>query len=133
MSLSRRAARLFQAAALGAGATVAALCLALAALGFLVTGGFLWLARHMDVAAAAAITGAVLLALALIAGFCARAALKRLRGPPPSLLAELGATLDLATSLIGPRVRRDPKKALITALLAGALTEYFLRDKKPGA
>jgi len=130
MNLSRRAGALLKNAALWIGVAIAALCIALAGLGFLVTGFFIWVARHTDAASAAAITGGVLLALALATGLLGGVLLARMRRRQPSLLSEFGGSVGLATRLIGLVVRKDPKKAMIISLAAGALAEYILSEKK---
>jgi hypothetical protein len=128
MNLGRRVRILLKTAALWAGMATAVLCMALAGLGFLSSAMFIWLSRHTGPAAAAAITGAVLLALALFTGLVAGTALKRVRRRQRSLASELAGTFGIAR-LVGLLVRRDPKKALIFALVAGAMAEYVLGEK----
>ncbi|HUW80936.1 MAG TPA: hypothetical protein VMV54_08620 [Acidocella sp.] len=130
MSLSRRARILVKSAALWTGVAVAVLCIALAGLGFLVTGLFILVARHTDYASASAITGSVLLLLAVAIGLIGGAVLKRIRTKQPSMLSEFGGTIGLAGRLIGILVRRDPKKAIIISIIAGALAEYIASDGK---
>ena len=130
MNLSRHARLLIKGAALWTGVAVAALCIALAGLGFLITGFFIWLARHTDYASASAITGGVLLVLALATGSAGGLVLKRMRKKRPSLLAEFGGTAGIALRLAGILVRRDPRKAMIIAVVAGALAEYITSEKK---
>lgn len=130
MSLSR----LTKHAALWVSLVTACLCLALAGLGFLVAGFYIWLAQHLNTAAAAAITGGALLALALVKFVAGGAMLKRYRQKKPSPFIELANSLNLVARLAAPLVRRDPKKAIIAALLAGALAEWLLgrTEKKEG-
>jgi uncharacterized protein YneF (UPF0154 family) len=130
MNLSRRAGALLKSAALWIGVAIAVLCIALAGLGFMVTGFFIFVARHTDAASAAAITGGVLLVLALATGLLGGLFLSRMRRRQPSLLSEFGGTMGLATRIITALVSRDPKKAMIISLAAGALAEYIFSDKK---
>ncbi len=117
-------------AALSASMAVAVLCIALAGLGFLVTGLFIWVARHTDYASASAITGGVLLLLAVAIGLIGGVVLRRIRAKQPSMLSEFGGTIGLAGRLMGILVRRDPKKAIIISIIAGALAEYIASDGK---
>jgi hypothetical protein len=130
MNLSRRAGALLKSAALWIGVATAVLCIALAGLGFMVTGFFIWVARHTDAASAAAITGGTLLVLAVAVGLLGGLFLSRMRRRQPSLLSEFGGTMGLATRLITVLVSRDPKKAMIISLAAGALAEYIFSEKK---
>ena len=88
------------------------------------------MARHTDAATAAAITGGVMLVLAIGTGVIGGAYLKRQRDKQPSLLSEFGGLAGLAGQLIGSLVRRDPKKAVIISMILGALAEYVTSDRK---
>jgi hypothetical protein len=83
-------------------------------------------------AAAVAIAGAVLFVMAFIVMGVARLALVRMQDNQPSLAAEalgmFGFGLRMATLII----RRDPSKALLTAMIAGALAEYLSGKRPPG-
>lgn len=125
MSLTRRAGTLARTAALWAGFTTVALCLVLAALGFLAAALFIWVAAHLGAAAAAALTGGALLLLALAVTLSGRMVLNKLRRSAPGLFDDAIGTFGMVTSLIGLAVRQDPKRAILLSLLAGALTEYF--------
>lgn len=112
---------------------VIGICLALGVLGMalaaslcFVAAFYLWVAPHLGAAAAAAATGAALLVLA---GFLALAgrAVTRLTKRRPPLLSELQNAIVLATKLL---LLRDPKKALLLSLLAGALTEFILTPSR---
>lgn len=130
MSLPRRAGYLVKSAALWVGVAVAALCIALAGLGFLIAGFFIFIARHTDAASAAAITGGVMLVLAIGTGVIGGAYLKHQREKQPSLLAEFGGLAGLVGQLVGSLVRRDPKKAVIISMILGALAEYVTSERK---
>jgi hypothetical protein len=109
---------------------VAVLAVALAGLGFLVAAFYLYAAQHMDAERAAALTGGVLLALAVLIGAGGAAVLRKIKKPQPGLLSDLGGTLGLGIRLAGLLVRRDPRKAIIIAAVSGALAEYILSDRK---
>ena len=79
---------------------------------------------------AAAITGGALLVLALIIGLAGALMVRRNRRRLPSLLSEFGGTLALTSRLAMFMVRRDPKKAMIISLVAGALAEYIMSERK---
>jgi hypothetical protein len=130
MNLSRRFGLMLKSAALWAGMAIAVLGVLLAALGFFVAGFFLWVSHHMGNDLAAVITGGVLIAVAIIIALSGFAILKGMRRKQPSLLAEFGGTIGLALRLAGLVVRRDPKKAIIISIIAGALAEYITSERK---
>lgn len=129
MSLSRRTGLVLKGAALWAGMAVAVLCIVLAAIGFLAAAFVIWLAQHMNHALAAALTAGALLLLALIIGLGGALILRSNRLKLLSLRAEFGGTLAIAR-LAALWVRGDPKKAMILSLIAGALAEYVLGERK---
>jgi hypothetical protein len=128
MSFTRHAGVLARGAALWAGFAIVTLCLVLGALGFFAAALFVWVAAHLGTAAAAALTALGLLLLALGSALTGRRVLRRLRASAPSLFGGALGTLSMATSLVGLLVRQDPKRAILLALLAGALTEYFTAE-----
>jgi hypothetical protein len=130
MNLTRRASVLIKSAALWAAVAVAVLCIALAGVGFLISGFFLWLAHRTGYAPASAITGGVLLLLAIATGLVGGMVLERIRRRQPSLLSDFGGVIGLAGRLVGMLVRKDPKKAIILSIIAGALAEYITSDRK---
>jgi hypothetical protein len=101
---------------------LAVLCITLAASGCFVAAFYLWVVPHLGAAAAAAVTGAVLLVLALFLAFVGSTLLRLMKRRPRSLLRELQNTIGLAVRLI---VSRDPKKAVLVSLIVGALAEYI--------
>jgi hypothetical protein len=130
MNLTREASLLIKGAALWTGVALAALCIALAGLGFLSAGFFVWMAQHTGYASASAITGGVLLVLALATGLAGSLMLKRMRERRPGLLATFGGTAGVAGRLAGMLVRRDPRKAIVLSVIAGALAEYITSERK---
>lgn len=130
MNLSRRFGLMLKSAALWAGMAIAVLGVLLAALGFLVAGFFLWVSHHMGNDLAAVITGGVLIAVAIIIALSGFAILKGMRRKQPSLLAEFGGIAGTAGRIVGLLIRRDPRKSLILAVIAGALAEYVTSDSK---
>jgi hypothetical protein len=131
MSIQGRVSAAMRELVLGAGLGVSVLATALAGLGFLITGFFLWIEQYKSRPAAAAITGGVLLALAILIGVIGSLILKKLKKPQPSLLAEFGGIAGTAGRLAGFVIRRDPRKAMFLAVIAGAVAEYITSgDKK---
>jgi hypothetical protein len=130
MNLSRRVNSLTKNAALWAGVAMAVLCTALAGLGFLIAGFYIFLTQYINNAAAAAATGGVMLAIAILIGTIGGGLLRRMRRKQPSLVSEFGGTIGMAGRLVGLLVRKDPKKAMIISLVTGALAEYILADKR---
>jgi hypothetical protein len=115
-------------AAVWAGFAAVALCLVLAALGFLAAALFIFVAAHLGAATAAALTGIGLLLLALLIMLTGRLCLRNLRNKAPGLFEDAAGTIAMFTSLAGMLVRQDPKRAMLLAVLAGALTEYFTAE-----
>lgn len=100
----------------------AVLVLIVAALGFFAAGAYIWLARHF---------GAALAALAIVTVFIGLAVQSHKRKKQRLVCeVELLGTLGLARRLTSSLVRRDPKKAILIALIAGAVGEYFTCGEK---
>ena len=95
---------------------VAGICLALGVLGMalaaslFVVAFYLWLAPHLGAAAAAAITGLALLAVAACLSLAGGVIMRRMKRRP-GLLSELRTMSGLATQLL---LLRGPKKALLS-------------------
>jgi hypothetical protein len=133
MGLVRLAGFVMKSAALWAALATVVLCLVLAALGFLTAAVFIWIASHLGAAAAAALTALALLVLALQIMFMGGIVLSRLRANAPGLFDDTAGTIAMVTTLVSLLVRRDPRRSILLALLAGALTEYFaVRDTPRG-
>jgi hypothetical protein len=130
MSIHGRATSAAKELALWAGLGVVVLSVVLAALGFLIASLFIWIAHYKSDTVAAAITGGTLLLLAIVIGILGRAILKKIRKPQPSLIAEFGGIAGTAGRIAGLLIRRDPRKSLILAVIAGALAEYVTSDNK---
>jgi hypothetical protein len=130
MDLAGRATSLVLrlAAAVGLGAGV--LCVILGGIGFLAAGVFIHLDHRLGPAQAAIAIGAGLLVLALLIAVIGGYSLKKFRKRRPSLLAEFGATFGLGARLAALLVRRDPRKAVVLAALAGAVAEYLFADSR---
>ena len=112
---------------------VAGICLALGVLGMalaaslcFVVAFYLWLAPHLGAAAAAAITGLALLAVAACLSLAGGVVMRRMKRRP-GLLSELRTMSGLATQLL---LLRGPKKALLLSLIAGALAEFMLSPNR---
>lgn len=134
MSIPGRVEAAVKGLVLWAGLGMAALAVALAGLGFLIAGFFIWVGRYEPWDAAAAITGGVLLLLTIAIALAGKTLLDRIKRRQPTLMQELGGAAGIAGSvgrLAGLIVRRDPRKAVILAMIAGAVVEYVTGgDKK---
>jgi apolipoprotein N-acyltransferase len=100
-----------------------ALAVGLIGAAFLVAGAYLWLASILSSDAAAAIVGAALVVIALlllVLGFA-----RRRRAPlaPEQLVFA-------ALRLVARSVQSAPEKALIAALIAGVVSEWFGERKE---
>ncbi|HQT62927.1 MAG: hypothetical protein B7Z75_07585 [Acidocella sp. 20-57-95] len=129
MNFSRRFSALLQHYGLGLGLGVAVLIIGLSGLGFLIAAYFIWLTTHFAPAPAAAITGATLFILAALAAIIGARVIKAVKKPHASLFGDL-SMLSMGIKLASLLVRRDPKKAVILAAIAGAVAEYVLSEDK---
>lgn len=114
-------------AVIGACLALGVLGILLAASGCFVVAFYFWVAPHLGRPAAAAVTGAVLVVLALVLALAGGASLRRMKRRPRRLLGEIQNTIGLVARLM---LARDPKKALLVSLLAGALAEYILSPSR---
>ena len=131
MSIPGRVSAAVRELVLGAGLGITVLVTLFAGIGFLVAGFFLWIEQYKSIPVAAAITGGALLALAILIAAIGRAILKKMKKPQPSLLAEFGGIAGTVGRLAGFLIRRDPRKAMILAVIAGAVADYITSgDKK---
>lgn len=130
MNLSARAGAVLRHLALSASVGIAVLFIALAGLGFLIFAYYNWLLSHFPTEQAGAITGATLILIAAATGIFGLAIVKKLKKPQPSMLADFGGTLGIGLRLASLLVRKDPKKAIILATIAGAIAEYLLNDTR---
>jgi hypothetical protein len=130
MSIPARAEAVVKGLTLWAGLGVAVLGIVFIALGFLIAGFFLWVARHAPHDAAAAITGGVLLLIAIIVLLIGRTALKRMKRRQPPLMSEFTGILISAGRIAGLLIRKDPRKSLVLAVIAGAVAEYITSGDK---
>jgi uncharacterized membrane protein (UPF0136 family) len=130
MNLSARAGAVLRHLALSAGVGIAVLFIALAGLGFVIFAYFTWLLTHFPSEEAGAITGATLILIAAATGMIGFRIVKKLKKPQPSVLADFGGTLGVGLRLASLLVRKDPKKAIILATVAGAVAEYLLNDTR---
>lgn len=110
---------------------VAILCMSLGALILFNVALLIWLDQHVGLAPSVALVGLVLLleAGAVLIGF--QLVLKRMKARQPngigSLLGIAGMGLRLATLAF----QRSPRKALLAAVIFGALADYFTSSRAP--
>ncbi len=130
MSIPGRVNAAVKGLALWAGLGLVVSAIALTALGFLIAGFFIWVEQYKSHAVAAAITGGALLGAAVIIGVIGSLILKKIKKPQPSIVSEFLGTAGIAGRIVGMLIRRDPRKSLILAVVAGALAEYITTDSK---
>jgi hypothetical protein len=130
MSIPGRASAAATQLALWAGLGIVVLTVVLTAIGFLVASLFIWIDQYKPDAVAAVITGGALLLAAIVIFLIGRVILKKIKKPQPSILAEFGGIAGTAGRIAGLLIRRDPRKSLILAVIAGALAEYVTSDSK---
>jgi apolipoprotein N-acyltransferase len=107
--------------ALAAGAV--ALAVGLIGVAFLIAAAYLWLTSIFSSDAAAAIIGAALVVVALLVLLLGFARRRREPLPPEQLVFA-------ALRLVARSVESAPEKALIAALIAGVLSEWFGERKE---
>ncbi len=129
MSLTRYTGDTLKRAALWGGLATIVLCLALGALALLGAAFFLWLERHLGPAAAAALTALALLLLALLVMLAGWLWFLRRPMRPPGPLGGMGGVLPSLVRLAGALVRQNPRRAMVLAVLAGALAEYMSKEE----
>jgi hypothetical protein len=127
MSITRYAGFTLKSAAIWVGLGITILCLVLCAFGLLAAALFIYVAHHWGTAAAAAVTALALLLLAAQVLLAGALFFHRARRRTPDIFGEATGTIAMLTSFANIFVRRDPKRAMLLALLAGAITEYFTR------
>ena len=125
MSIPARAESAVKGLALWAGVGLAALATALLGLSFLIFAFFIWVKRFQPWDISAAITGGVLLLLAILIVLTGKAVLNRMKRQRPPLISEFTGIIATAGRIAGLLIRRDPKKSMIIAVVAGALAEYI--------
>jgi len=130
MSIPGRANAAVKGLALWAGLGLLVFAVVLAGIGFLISAFFIWVTEYKSHAVAAAITGGALLAAAIIVGLLGSVIIKKTRKPQPSLISEFTGIAGTAGRIAGLLIRRDPRKSLILAVIAGALAEYITSDSK---
>ncbi len=132
MSIPARAEAAVKGLVMWAGLGMAVFAVMLIALGFFVAGFFLLVERFLphDAAAAAAITGGVLLLVAIIVGLIGKSALTRMKRQRPPLITEFTGVFATAGRIAGMLIRRDPRKAMVLAVIAGAVADYITSGEK---
>jgi chromate transport protein ChrA len=130
MSIPSRVNAAVKGLALWAGLSLLVFAVVLTAIGFLITGFLIWLEQFKSHAVAAAITGGALLIAAVIVGIVGSIVIKKTKKRQPSIIAEFTGVAGTAGRIAGLLIRRDPRKSLILAVIAGALAEYITSDSK---
>jgi O-antigen/teichoic acid export membrane protein len=131
MSIPGRAEAAVKGLVLSVAVGMVVLAVVIGGLGFLIAGFFLWIERYQPHDAAAAITGGVLFILAMIIALTGRAMLRRIKKKQPPLLSEFTGIFATAGRIAGLLIRKDPRKSMVIAIVAGALAEYITSgDKK---
>lgn len=133
MSIQSHAQSVMKRMMLTAGIGMAAGAAATIASGFLLAAFFVWLTEHFGVPAAAALMAAFLLICAAMISAIGAMIVKRMKRRESSLWAEIASTATIAKSvgaLITMVIRKDPKKALVLAAVAGVVAEYLTTDRR---
>jgi drug/metabolite transporter superfamily protein YnfA len=130
MNMSGRAKSALKQSALWAALGVTCLCAVLAGLGFLIVAFYVWLSTRMGTPAALAVTGGVLIAMALLILAMGAAIIKKTKKRYPSLLTEFTSLFGLGARIIAMTVRKDPRKAIIVSVIVGALAEYITSERE---
>ncbi len=106
------------------GLALAAGLVAVVGAAFLIVALYFWLASLLPKAAAFAVLGAALAGIALLLLLASMAGRRRQALAPEHLVSA-------ALRLLARSVQAAPEKALIAALIAGVLSEWFGKQKAP--
>lgn len=130
MNITGRITAILRDVALWSGLGVAILFVALICIGFAVASFYLWMSQLMSASLAALATaGGSLLLIALLA-VGGGLIIKKTKKKQPSMMEEFSNTIGLGARLVSLLVRRDPRKAMIVSLVAGALAELVTSDRR---
>lgn len=129
MSLTHSVSFLGKMATLWVAMVIAVLCTALGALFFLTAALLIWLDHYVGPAAAAAIAGLMLALEAVLIFVGCHVALKRMRARQPSLGGNALGLIAPVLRLMSLVVRGSPRKALLMAVILGALADYFTSSR----
>ena len=130
MNITRRVNAVVRDILLWTGLGVGILFVALVCVGFLVASFYMWMSHLLAHSLAALVTaGAALLLIGLMAGI-GGLLIRKTRKPQPRLLQEFSGTIGLGARMVSLLVRRDPRKAMIVSLVAGALAELITSERK---
>jgi len=130
MSIQGRVQAAVKGAVLAAALGAVVFCIFTAALGFLIAGLFSWIHHLWPQYNAAAITGGILVVAAIITFGLGTAILRKLKKPQPSILTEFTGMAGMAGRLAALLIRKDPRKSVVLAVLAGAVAEYLTSSDK---
>lgn len=126
MTITRRVSSYGKMATLWVAMVIATLCTALGALFFFTAALLIWLEHYVGPAGAAALAGLALVLESVAIFIGCQMVLKRIRtkqsgGLGGDFLGLAATGLRLATLAF----RRSPRKALVVAMIFGALADYF--------
>lgn len=129
MSITRRVGSLGKMATLWVAMVVAILCISLGALIFFNAALLVWLSHYVGLAEALVFVGLILLleAVVLFMGF--QLALKRMKAKQPSELGDTLGLVSMALRFATLAFQRSPRKALLAAVIFGALADYFTSSR----
>jgi hypothetical protein len=131
MSIQGRVQAAVKGAVLKAALGMVVFSIFLTALGFLIAGFYNWIQHLWPQYNPAAITGGILVAAALIIFGLGSAILRKMKKPQPSILTEFTGMAGMAGRIAALLIRKDPRKSVVLAVLAGAVAEYLTSgDKK---
>ncbi len=130
MNISGRVNGVVRDIGLWVGLGTAILFVALVCIGFAIAAFYMWMSHLMAHSLAALVTAGAALLLIVLMALIGGAAIRKTRKPQPSMMQELTNTLSLGARLISLVVRRDPRKAMIVSLVAGALAELITSDRR---
>ena len=130
MDITGRINNVVRPIALWFGLGVGILFVALICIGFAIASFYMWVSHHMAHSLAALVTAAAGLLLIVLMVLIGGAIIKKSKKPQPSMMQELSSTVGLAARMVSLLVRRDPRKAMIVSLVAGALAELVTSERK---
>lgn len=129
MQLTRHFSVAGKMATLWAAMVAAILCTLLGALLLFIAALIVWLVHYVGLPASLALGGLVLVLAAIAVFLVCRLVLARMRAAKPSMAGDFLGLAGLGLRLVLMSIKRSPRKALLMAVIFGALTDYFTADR----
>lgn len=129
MQLTRRVGHAGKMVTLWVAMVLAVLCALCGALLLFTAAFVIWLEHYVSLAAALALAAVALVVVAAGVFLVCRSVLAHMRTNQPSKGSDLFGLAGVGLRLALMSIKRSPRKALLMAVIFGALTDYFTADR----